>query len=150
MAGGRPRTYQTEDDLQKAIDEYFEYIKGERSQSVGLDGLMSEIWIRQPEPTTITGLVLHLGFCDRQSFYDYEKSGEFSHTIKAARTRIECEYEKKLTTASSAAGPIFALKNFGWKDKSEHGFTDNEGNDVSPVQVFQLPDNNRNQQPENG
>lgn len=37
-----------------------------------------------------------------------------------------------------------------WADKHETGFTDNEGNDVSPVQVFQLPDNNRHQQPENG
>lgn len=31
-----------------------------------------------------------------------------------------------------------------WADKHETGFTDNEGNDL-PVQIFQLPDNNRQQ-----
>lgn len=41
---------------------------------------------------------------------------------------------------------IFWLKNRQpkkWRDKHETGFTDNEGNDVTPVQIFQLPDNNR-------
>jgi hypothetical protein len=67
---------------------------------------------------TISGLVLYLGFCDRQSFYDYEKKPDFSCTIKRARTFIEMEYEHLLRTQSST-GAIFALKNFGWVDKSE-------------------------------
>lgn len=90
---------------------------------------------------TITGLALHLGFCDRQSLYDYQKREEFSCIVKYCRTMVEMAYEQKLSGAS-VTGAIFALKNMGWRDKVETGFTDNEGNDV-PVQIFQLPDNGR-------
>lgn len=41
---------------------------------------------------------------------------------------------------------IFWLKNRQpkkWRDKQEHGFTDNDGNDVPAVTVFQIPDNGR-------
>lgn len=44
------------------------------------------------------------------------------------------------------AAAIFWLKNRQpkkWRDKMETGFTDADGNDVQPVQIFQLPDNNR-------
>jgi hypothetical protein len=68
---------------------------------------------------TICGLVLHLGFCDRASFYNYEKYGEFSYTIKKARVRIEEYYEKKMLELRNPAGAIFALKNFGWVDRQE-------------------------------
>lgn len=70
-----------------------------------------------PVPT-ITDLVLHCGFCNRQSFYDYEKIPEYSYTIKRARSRIESVYESLLQT-STPVGAIFALKNFDWKDKQE-------------------------------
>jgi len=73
--------------------------------------------ITVPVPT-ITGLVLYLGFESRQSFYDYEEKKEFSYTIKRARTLIEKEYEEMLQTGNTV-GAIFALKNMGWKDKSE-------------------------------
>jgi hypothetical protein len=96
---------------------------------------------------TITGLVLHLGFCDRQSLYDYQKKEEFSGIVKYCRTMVEMAYEQKLSTVS-VTGAIFALKNMGWRDKVETGFTDNEGNDV-PVTVFQIPDNGRNQTTDN-
>ena len=67
---------------------------------------------------TITGLALELGFCSRQSFYDYEEKENFSYTIKKARLHIERAYEKKLS-GKEVGGAIFALKNLGWKDKSE-------------------------------
>jgi len=54
--------------------------------------------------------------------YEYENEGEFSDTIKKARLRIENEYEKQLSWGN-ATGAIFALKNFGWKDKTEHEHT---------------------------
>lgn len=44
------------------------------------------------------------------------------------------------------AAAIFWLKNRQrkkWRDKIETGFTDNDGNDVSSVTLFQLPDNGR-------
>jgi len=142
MSAGRPRKYETEDELIAAVDSYFEHIKGEKQLQAGEGGVMQEVWVRFPEPGTITGLMLHLGFESRQSFYDYEKDGTFSYTIKSARLRVEHEYEKRLTTAPSATGAIFALKNLGWVDKVETGFTNREGEDQT-VQIFQLPHNNR-------
>ena len=96
MAGGRPRTFNTDEELANAVEEYF---------------------AGNPKHT-ITGLALALGFESRQSFYDYEKEGQFSYTIKRARLTIESYYEEKLLS-QHATGAIFALKNFGWSDRQE-------------------------------
>lgn len=116
--GGRPRIYETEEALQEAVTGYFEYIKGEKQSMVADGGLVQEIWVRNPEPATITGLALFLGFESRQSIYDYAKDGRFSYIVKSAQLRVECEYEKKLS-GNTPTGSIFALKNMGWKDKTE-------------------------------
>lgn len=64
---------------------------------------------------TVTGLTLFLGFCSRASLDDYEKrSEEFSYIIKRAKLAVENSYEM-----SGLAFDIFALKNMGWKDKTE-------------------------------
>src|SRR6478609_132401 len=94
---GRPRIFNSADELEKAIQDYFD---------------------KNPGNYTITGLALNLGFESRQSFYDYEKEGEFSYTIKKARLTVEAFYESKLLSNNST-GAIFALKNFGWKDKQD-------------------------------
>lgn len=69
-------------------------------------------------PHTWTGLARHLGFESRQSLEDYKSKEGFSYPIKKALLRIEEIYEKALFN-KNAAGPIFALKNFGWRDKQE-------------------------------
>ncbi len=93
--GGRPRKYQTVEQLQAAIDDYFETTK----------------------KVTVTGLALHLGFNSRQSLINNEGySEEFLDAIKRAKSRIEAYYEEHLV-GKYAGGSIFALKNFGWKDK---------------------------------
>lgn len=120
-AGGRPPTYETAEELQGAIDDYFANGVTERTIIVGPSTNRRTETIPVP---TITGLVLHCGFESRQSFYDLEKQSKFSYTIKRARTFIEKEYEEQLNTGN-VAGAIFALKNFGWTDKQEyiHGIT---------------------------
>lgn len=117
-AGGRPAHYSTPEELQERVNAYFVYIQGERQQQVGDGGVMTEVWVRYPEPATVTGLALFLGFESRQSIYDYAEKGQFSYIIKNAKMRVECEYEKKLH-GTSPTGSIFALKNMGWKDKTE-------------------------------
>lgn len=97
---GRPPLFKTVSELETKVSQYFDGIED--------DG----------KSPTITGLALFLGFESRQSFYDYEKNGEFSYTIKKNRLRIECSYEEALLSRNST-GAIFALKNFGWKDKTE-------------------------------
>jgi hypothetical protein len=112
---GQPAYFKTPEEMRAKVDEYFEHIKGERETRVSEGGSI-EVWIRNPEPATITGLALFLGFESRQSIYDYAEKGEFSYIIKSARLRVECEYEKKLS-GDKPVGSIFALKNMGWSDK---------------------------------
>lgn len=100
MAGGRPSLFQNDKELSDKVEQYFNGIADDE------------------KTPTITGLALFLGFESRQSFYDYEKNGEFSYTIKRARLSIEQSYEEALLSKNST-GAIFALKNFGWKDKTE-------------------------------
>ena len=88
--------FDTPEEMQEAIDAYFAS-EGKK---------------------TISGLAYHLGFESRQSFYDYEERPDYSYTIKRARLRIEMTYEQALH-GNSCTGAIFALKNLGWKDKSE-------------------------------
>jgi hypothetical protein len=122
LVGGRPPKYNTAKELQAAIEDYFANGVTERTIIVGPSINRRTETIPVP---TITGLVLHCGFADRASFYDYEKKPKFTHTIKRARTFIEKEYEEQLNTGN-VAGAIFALKNFGWTDKQEyiHGITE--------------------------
>ena len=67
---------------------------------------------------TITGLALHLGFASIQSIHDYAKYDGFEFAVKRARLYIEHSYELKLS-GNNVAGPIFALKQFGWSDKQQ-------------------------------
>ena len=91
---GRPLKFETDKELQEAIDKYF---------------------LSNPEKPTVTGLAYELGFEDRSSIYNYKERDEFSYTIKRAILRIESRHEEKLYE-SAAAGSIFWLKNRGWKD----------------------------------
>jgi DNA-packaging protein gp3 len=61
---------------------------------------------------------IYLGFESRQSLEDYKKKEGFSYPIKKALLTIEKYYEQSIT-GKNPAGAIFALKNFGWKDKQE-------------------------------
>lgn len=117
-AGGRPPKFDTPELLKQACDEFI---------------------ANNPGKLTITGLAMWLGFCDRQSLYDYEKRPEYSCIIKEARLAVENDYELSLRT-QSVTGAIFALKNMGWKDKVQQEIT---GEDGSPIQIIQLPTNGR-------
>lgn len=107
--------FETPEAMADAINDYFE--NGIKLRKVvigkGENARVEEI----PVPT-ITGLCYHIGFESRQSFYAYEQKPEFSYTVKRARLFIEQEYEEQLQVGNTV-GAIFALKNFGWIDKSE-------------------------------
>ena len=110
--------YSTAEELQEKIDEYF--AGGYRT----IKRIVNDRVIELPD-ITISDLVIFLGFCDRQSFYEYEQKPEFAYTIKRSRSFIEREYES-LLRLGNCTGAIFALKNFGWKDKTEfsHGLNE--------------------------
>lgn len=94
---GRPPIWDNAEEFEKQVDAYFNNTE------------ITHTW---------TGLAIHLGFESRQSLEDYKSKPDFSYPIKKALLRIEEQYEKALFN-KNAAGPIFALKNFGWRDKQE-------------------------------
>jgi hypothetical protein len=97
---GRPRMYETPEEMQIEIDKYFEQID-------------------EANPPTLTGLALFLGYMDRHSLYEGEKRPEFSNTIKRARARLNAFAEQQLMARDKPTGAIFWLKNSGWSDKRE-------------------------------
>jgi hypothetical protein len=116
MPAGRPLKFKTVEELDNKINDYFTNCPDKRPVKMR-DSEGSEYMEFIP-CYTITGLALHLGFCDKKSLYDYQDRPEFLHSIKQARTKIELAYEMILHTGQ-CTGAIFALKNFGWKDKHE-------------------------------
>jgi len=93
---GRPLAYQSAEELQTAIDDYF---------------------INQPKPT-LAGLAYELGI-SRSTLYLYDDKEQYSDIIKKAREFVESIYEGRLIYESNPTGVIFALKNMSWKDKTE-------------------------------
>lgn len=102
---GQPPKYKTVEEIEPKINAYFESLYDEETKTM----------LERP---TVTGLSLFLGFCSRQSMYDYAAKKDFSYIIKRAQQVIEMSYEQMLGS-KAAGGAIFALKNMGWKDKTE-------------------------------
>lgn len=142
--GGRPPLYSNGEQLAEKCTDYFEYVKGEYEEKTKIvtdkeSGTTSEEaykeWIRHPEPLTVTGLTLFLGFSDKSSLYDYAKKDfEFSHPIKRALTRIEQSHEFGLNSRNPT-GHIFALKNSGWTDKQQ---IEHSGDEEKPLKIIQI------------
>ena len=108
--GGRPLIFETPEELKVACDEFIASNSGK---------------------LTITGLAMWLGFDSRQSLYDYEKRQEFSYIIKSAKLAVENDYEIALRS-NNCTGPIFALKQMGWRDKTDMDIT----TDGKPITGF--------------
>lgn len=125
--GGRPALFNSPEELQKAIDRYFEN-PPLRIASTG--GVAIEVPF-----VSVTGLVLACGFADRQSFYDYEKREGYSCIIKRARLMVENEYEYMLQKGQPT-GAIFALKNMGWSDGQSATPSDSKPIQISIVNPY--------------
>lgn len=132
--GGRPPIFKTAEDIQKAIDKYFN--KGVKKRKIVIGKALNSQVIEIEVPT-ITGLCYYIGFESRQSFYRLEDKEEFKYTIKRARLFIEREYEEQLSYGNTT-GAIFALKNMGWFDRQELSGVD--GKDLNPHIVIELID----------
>ena len=108
MAGGRPLKFQTVEELEAKIADYF---RERNTIEFYPNGDM------KPKPITITGLALALD-TTRQTLINYEVLPEFLDTISRAKLRCENYAEERLYIGA-ATGPIFALKNFDWKDSQD-------------------------------
>lgn len=94
---GKPLKWATPAELADAINAYLETTPSEE--------------------LTVTGLCLAIG-ASKQLLIDYENRPEFSEIVKEAKLIVEHSYEVSLRK-NGRTGDIFALKNFGWKDKQE-------------------------------
>jgi hypothetical protein len=117
------RVFHSRSALEECINCYFKYIEGHYElapspSKTEIEPVAPKVWLREPEPPTISGLAYYLGFESRQAFDQYETSGRFGPELKRGRLRIETEYEKKLHQSSST-GAMFALKAMGWNEKAD-------------------------------
>ena len=116
--GGRPLLFKTPDELQEAVDAYFD---------------------NELRPT-LAGLAVHIGV-GRKTLYNYDKRDEFLHIIKKAREKVEAIYESRLIYEQSPTGVIFALKNMDWRDKTETDVT--TGGEKLTMPKFVMDEANR-------
>lgn len=121
--GGRPPMYETVEELETKVLEYFDGGYNTRQIVVGRG---EERTIVEVPVITITGIAHFLGFESRQSFYAYEQKPEFCYIIKRARLFIERFYEEQLQVGNTV-GAIFALKNMGWTDNRGVEFSGDVG-----------------------
>ena len=140
----RPLKYKTVDELQAAIDDYFDSCAGrplldDKGQPVLLKGLPVMLDVTPPTvtglalallkglpvmldvtPPTVTGLALALGFAGRQALLNYQGRKQFKDAITRAKSRCEAYAEGRLFDRDGAHGAQFSLRcNFGWSDKAE-------------------------------
>lgn len=120
MPAGRPLKFETPEELQAAVDAYFESLA-------------------EGEPPTVSGLAYHLDV-DTKTIRNYEGREEFFPTVKRAKQRIEMHLERCLY-GNSVTGLIFNLKNnFGWKDKTEQDVNANIHGGVLAVPGMKTPE----------
>lgn len=116
---GRPRIIESPEEFDRLVEEYRAECK------------------RDEVPVTFTGMALHLGFCNRRSFYDYATYEGFSLPVQKAMALVECEYEKRLA-GQNVAGAIFALKNHGWTDRQDLTHAGPDGGPIKTQEVDEL------------
>ncbi len=121
---GRPPAYKTVEEMQKAIDAYFDSCYGEYiTDDEG--NLMTDKHghpvMTKPRPLTITGLALALGFNGRQALLNYEGKPDFMDTIKRAKAKVEQYAEERLFDKDGVNGAKFNLSNNfkGWSEKQQ-------------------------------
>lgn len=109
MPAGRPRMYETPEQMLKVAQEYFDQM------------------LAAGEPITVTGTCMALGFTSRQALLNYEGREEFVDAVKSIKLVCENYAERQAYLAKNPAGPIFCLKNFGWQDRQDVGLSTPDG-----------------------
>lgn len=127
----RPLKYKTVEELQAAIDQYFENCKGEPlvdGEGNAVTDKHGRPIIVGAEPPTVTGLALALGFSSRKALLDYQGRKAFCNTITRAKSRCEAYAEGRLYDRDGSRGAEFSLKyNFRWEDPQNNGGVKDDG-----------------------
>lgn len=95
--GGRPLIFETPQALIDAINAYLK--------------------ATAQDEYSVTGLALAIG-TSREVLDDYMMRDDYKEIVKEAKLIVENSYELSLRR-NGRSGDIFALKNFGWRDRTE-------------------------------
>lgn len=126
----RPLKYQTVEELQTAIDAYFERCEGRALLDENGDPVLYK---RAPvivdrHPPTVTGLAYALGFASRQALLNYKGRKVFNDAITRAKMRCEAYAEERLYDRDGARGAQFSLeRNFLWTSQAETSAAADDG-----------------------
>lgn len=123
--GGRPLKYDDPDELQRAIDQYFddcdqEIIVKQHPHSKGITE------VKTPKPYTMAGLARALNI-DRDTLNNYKKYDRFFGVIMRARDKV---HEQNLSLAllgchDSKIAALNLASNYGYATKKDVDITDN-------------------------
>lgn len=128
--GGRPKSYASADDLQAAVDSYWETLRRPRRDAKGqlvINPDTGEPYIDDEViPPTEADLILHLAITP-QTWYEYAKEENdhtypgYSDVIACARLRLEGYANRMLYTREGARGAEVQLtrkhRARGWEDR---------------------------------
>ena len=124
--GGRPRKFDSANEMYSAGLAYINQTLAEEKH------------------LTFTGLCIALGIV-KNTYWDYEDGKYdtdeqvFSTPLKDLKQRVENYAESRLF-GNNPTGAIFALKNYGWKDKTETEITGPNGGPLEVSNVSALSD----------
>ncbi|MDQ0869032.1 hypothetical protein QFZ70_001505 [Arthrobacter sp. V1I9] len=137
--GGRPLKFKTVDELQVAVDSYFDscdpHLESRLVES-GINERGETIFAQrkvmtEQKPYTVSGLARALGIT-RDTLLSYAERPEFIDTVEAAKERCH-EWAENALFTKSATGAAFSLKNnWGWKERQEIDHT----SDGKPMQAL--------------
>ena len=124
--GGRPRIYETPEDIESVIEQYFNSLMCPQLSKDGeviADKNGEPIYIIS-KPPTMTGLAYYLGLKSRQALINYRhQSEEFNDTISRAKMRIQEYVETRLFDRDGVNGAKYSLPNNfpdeNWRENKE-------------------------------
>ena len=117
----RPLKFPKPEDLQKAVDLYFESLVIYDSNG-NKEG---------EKPPTVSGLAYALDV-ETETLRNYEKRDKYFAIIKRAKQRVEMALEERLF-GNAPTGSIFNLKcNFGYRDNVDQSSSD-DAKPIKPV-----------------
>ena len=137
----RHHKFKTVEEMEIKINEYFEMcdnhtitktIKGKKGEEDTI------VEVNDPQPYTVPGLAVYLGYATRFSIQDLKEHKRFSQVIKKALGRIENQrLQQALTRKRSEPVSIFDLKcNFGYQEKQQLELTGPGG---GPIAITAFP-----------
>jgi hypothetical protein len=128
MPAGRPRIISSPEEMLTKGYEYFEDCRTKEQHIL------------------VTGLVLALGLSSRESLIEYGNRPEYSDAVKELKSVCENYAENRLFS-NNPTGAIFALKNYGWKDKTEQALTGADGGAIQAAVTVEFV-GTRNSEPQ--